>query len=120
MALGNSRKKVLVRAALAAAEPLEGRQLLSSVVTTYPVPGADSSLWDGSTAHLVAGPDGNVWFTDPSNNGIGKLTPGVVVSELPLPVHNVPTGDGSGDTGPDDPEPSDIVVGPNGNLWFTE
>ena len=49
-----------------------------------------------------------------------KVTPAGVVTEYKLPVHNAPLNDGTDSTGPDDPEPTDIVVGPNGNLWFTE
>ena len=114
-----SRSRV-ASAAARVIETLEPRQLLSSVVATYPIPGADPASWDGSTAHIVAGPDGNEWFTDPANNAIGKITPAGDVTEFPLPVHDAPLDDGSGGVGPDDPAPSDIVVGPNGNLWFTE
>jgi streptogramin lyase len=34
--------------------------------------------------HIVAGPDGNIWFTD--HGMIGRITPDGVVTEFPLPV----------------------------------
>jgi streptogramin lyase len=122
---------VFTHAASKAVELLEGRCLLSSV-TTFPIPGqnADTFSWDGS-AHIVSGPDGNLWFTDPGNGQIDRVTPQGQITPFPLPVHNgVSTGGGtsSGSGGPvpdpvlapDDPSPDDIVAGPDGNLWFTE
>ena len=125
-------------------ELLESRQLLSAV-TTFPVPGSgnDSFSWEGSSAHIVTGPDGNLWFTDTGNNQIDRVTLAGQVTQFMLPVHNVidtsggglsGNGSGSGIGGspitplpiidpilsPDDPAPADIVVGPDGNLWFTE
>jgi virginiamycin B lyase len=108
----------LARAAACAVECLEPRQLLSSVVTTYPVPIPDSSYWSGYDSHIIAGPKGNFWFTDSTNNAIGEVTPNGKVTEFPLPVHNV--DDGSGTLSPDDPDPTNIVVGSDGNLWFAE
>lgn len=114
-----------------AVEVLERRCLLSTV-TAFPIPGqnADTFSWDGS-AHIVAGPDGNLWFTDPGNNQVDRVTPQGQITPFTLPVHNVvSTGDGSSTANggsitdpiltPDDPSPDDIVVGPDGNLWFTE
>jgi streptogramin lyase len=132
---------VVVRAAASSApgvESLEPRWLLSAV-TTFAIPGAsaDNFNWYGSS-HMVAGPDGNLWFTDPGNNQIDRVTPAGVITQFNLPVHNVPVdGSGSSSSGssgnsggggivsppleqPDDPTPDDIIVGPNGNLWFTE
>jgi virginiamycin B lyase len=98
---------------------LEPRTLLSAV-TTFPVPGLDvNSAWYGGSAHIVAGPDGNLWFTDPANNQIDRATPQGVITQFSLPVHNV-TSPFDGTVGPDDPMPADIVVGPDHNLWFTE
>jgi virginiamycin B lyase len=53
---------------------------------------------------LVAGPDGNLWFTEGAR--IGRLTPGGDVTEFALPA-------GDRASGP-------IIVGPDSNLWFVE
>ena len=55
---------------------------------------------------VAGGPDGNVWFTEPNANRIGRVTPAGVVSEFSVPTANS--------------YPSGIVTGPDGNLWFTE
>jgi virginiamycin B lyase len=54
---------------------------------------------------IAAGSDGNLWFTEGSR-GIGRMTPGGVYTDFPLPS-------GSG-------IPDDIVAGQDGNLWFLE
>ena len=54
----------------------------------------------------MAGPDGNLWFTEDAGNNIGRITPAGEITEFPLPTP------GSG--------PAGITVGPDGNLWFTE
>jgi virginiamycin B lyase len=56
--------------------------------------------------HIVAGPDGNMWFTSPNTNTILRITMEGVVTHFPL------TG------GPG--FPADITVGPDHALWFTE
>ncbi len=53
----------------------------------------------GSPTSIVAGPDGNLWFT--TDKGVGRITPAGVITEYPL-------GAGAGT----------IVVGPDGELWF--
>jgi virginiamycin B lyase len=93
---------------------LEKRWLLSGV-SVFPIPGqsADRSSWYGSS-HIVAGPDGNLWFTDSGNNQIDRVTPQGQVTTFSLPTHTASDGT------TDDPSPDDIVAGPDGNLWFTE
>ena len=54
---------------------------------------------------VVAGPDGNVWFTESDANQIGRITPAGVITEFPLSDGSVPAG---------------IALGPDGNLWFCE
>jgi virginiamycin B lyase len=60
---------------------------------------------------LVAGPDGNVWFTfegggfASSGGGIGRITPKGAVTLFPEP---------SGLSG----SPFEIIAGPDGDLWF--
>ena len=52
---------------------------------------------------IVAGPDGNIWFTEYYGNKIAKMTPGGQITEYAI-----------GTTYPDR-----ICVGPDGNLWFS-
>jgi len=73
------------------------------VVTAYPVPTTVSAA---APAHgIITGPDGNLWFTEPSANKIGTITPSGV-------IHEYAAGAGSG--------PLAIASGPDGALWFTE
>ena len=53
---------------------------------------------------ITAGPDGALWFTNPANNSIGRITTSGTVTNY--------TG-----TGIDDPD--GITAGPDGALWFT-
>jgi streptogramin lyase len=73
----------------------------SGVVTTFQV-GTTSS----SPSSISAGPDGNLWFTEPDANQIGRITPAGQIT-----LFDVPTA-GS--------QPTGIAAGPNGNIWFTE
>ena len=70
-------------------------------ITEYPLPKATSS-----PGGIAAGPDGNMWFTEPNANRIGWITPAGVITEYPLPK--------AGST------PSGITAGPDVNMWFTE
>jgi streptogramin lyase/putative cell wall-binding protein len=57
-------------------------------------------------ARIVAGPDGNLWFTEPGISKVGRISPSGVVNEFVTATANAgPTG---------------ITTGPDGNLWFTE
>ncbi len=96
-------------------EALEGRTLLSAGGGTIiqptplppvPAPGPISGSAVLSASSLVQGPDGNVWFTDPNTNSVGRETPDGTITEFPLPTS---------DAGPDK-----IVAGSDGNLWFLE
>src|ERR1700728_2100151 len=60
---------------------------------------------------IAAGPDGNLWFTDESCQGIsgnpcaiGRITPSGTITEFPIGLSS---------------DPFDIAAGPDGNLWFT-
>jgi hypothetical protein len=55
---------------------------------------------------IVAGSDGNLWFTDWGANDIGRITPDGTVTKFPIPTANS--------------SPACIAVGPDRNLWFTE
>src|SRR5262249_29412760 len=74
---------------------------LNGSVTTF-----DVGTTNMSPESLQAGPDGNLWFTEPDANQIGRITP---TGQLTL--FTVPTP-GS--------QPTGITAGPNGNVWFTE
>jgi streptogramin lyase len=52
---------------------------------------------------IAAGPDGNLWFIEPEEGRIGRITPAGVITEFSV------TGG-----------PTDITAGPDGNLWFAE
>lgn len=56
--------------------------------------------------NITPGPDGNVWFTEPNVNAIGRITPDGAVSQFMIPTP--------------DSRPSDITAGPEGKLWFSE
>jgi virginiamycin B lyase len=69
-------------------------------ITEFPVPTAGAD-----PLGITAGPDGALWFTEPSTGRIGRITTAGVVTEFPLP-------EGS--------RPGAIVTGPDGALWFTD
>jgi streptogramin lyase len=72
-------------------------------VIEYQVPnGGGAGLNNG----IAKGPDGNIWFTEFTNDNIDKITPGGSVTQYPIP------GPSSG--------PQGIAAGPDGNLWFAE
>jgi streptogramin lyase len=83
-------------------EGLEDRCLLSPTITELPLPTGSSDPWENTT-----GPDGNIWYTDPSADSIGMVNPTThAVSEFPIPTATA--------------GPRWITAGPDGNLWFTE
>jgi streptogramin lyase len=57
----------------------------------------------------VAGPDGNLWFTEQNGDigGIGRISPTGQVTEFHTGISLKS-------------EPVEITAGPDGNLWFTE
>src|SRR2546421_343276 len=77
--------------------PLKGK------VSLFTLPMAGSS-----SPPIIAGADGNAWFTDGLPSQIAKIeriTPTGAIKVFPLP--------------PSD-SPGSITAGPDGNLWFTE
>jgi virginiamycin B lyase len=73
---------------------------------------------------ITAGPDGNMWFAVASNGSTGGSTPGTIDEIIPQSnplndtisqVLNIPPI-----TGVPVPNPTEIVPGPDGNLWFTD
>src|SRR4051812_6181073 len=53
---------------------------------------------------ITAGPDGDVWFTQPSRLGIAKVTASGVITEFPSKIASAPTG---------------IAGGPDGHIWLS-
>ena len=70
-------------------------------VVEYSVPTVNSQ-----PVSIVAGPDGNLWFTEFRGNKIARMTTAGAVTEFPIPTANS--------------QPDDMDVGPDGNLWFAE
>lgn len=61
---------------------------------------------------IAAGPDGALWFTNQSNNTIGRITTGGAIS-------NYPAGSsGTGNSTP--PRPYGITAGSDGGVWFVD
>src|SRR6266487_5029028 len=78
---------------------------LKGTISEFSLP--TSNFFPGS---ILAGPDGNLWFTEAVSNGcqsgkIGRITPAGKVSEFPLSSASKAGG---------------ITTGPDSNLWFTE
>jgi streptogramin lyase len=74
---------------------------VTGIVTTFSV-----GTFSSNPSSITAGPDGNLWFTEPDSNVIGRITPAGQITLFPVPTP------GSHPTG--------IAAGPNGNVWFTE
>lgn len=60
---------------------------------------------EASLVGIVAGSDGNLWFTDAGQNKVGRLTASGDITEFELPAN------GGG--------PYAITSGPDGNIWIT-
>ena len=90
------------RRRLPAVEVLEAYRLLSTlVVHEFPVATAGARPYE-----IVAGPDGNLWFSEQYANQIGMVDVKTgAVSEFP-------------DGEPAGTETTGITVGPDGNIWF--
>jgi len=88
-------------AALAGGLALLNAPPLGAQFVEYPLPTADAG-----PRSIVAGPDGNLWFTEADAGKIGRITPDGSIVEYPLPSATA--------------EPWRIAAGPDGALWFTE
>src|SRR5688500_4657457 len=89
-----------------------GRITTAGAVTNhFPVPTAGTTLpptdpnYVNALDQITAGPDGNLWFTQPRDDQIGVITPGGAVIEYTV--------------SPSGSKPDAITRGPDGNLWFT-
>jgi virginiamycin B lyase len=79
-----------------------GRITPAGSITQFPL-GSDPSF---ASAGITAGPDGNLWFTEPGSNRIGKISVSGAVEHFSIPTPNS--------------LPIDITVGGDGALWFSE
>jgi hypothetical protein len=62
--------------------------------------------------HIVAAPDGSIWFTENADPGrVGRIGPAGVVTEFTGGVTPGFSANGG---------PAGITTGPEGNIWFTE
>ncbi len=86
-------------------ESLESRELLS--VNEYSLLPAENNNTNSEPTAIVAGPDGNLWFTDLGTSEVGKVTPAgqITMYTTGLTANSSPEG---------------ITTGPDGNLWFVE
>jgi streptogramin lyase len=75
----------------------------AATVQLFNVPSADSGLH-----HIVAGPDGAMWFTERQAGQVGRITTAGQISEYPIPNN----ASGLPDTGPDQ------IVSSGGSIWF--
>ncbi len=62
---------------------------------------------NGAPQSITAGSDGDLWFTLPGANAIGRITPTGQISTFTAGIQA-------------NAQPWTIVAGPDGNLWFTE
>lgn len=143
MSSATRRRRASARPFRPGLEQLDDR-CVPAVITEFPL---NTAL--PTPQGVTTGPDGNIWYTDPGSNKVGRLDPATnVVTEFTLPTAGSnPIGI---TTGPDgalwfalfgtdaigrlDPAtgaitefplavgsgPQEIVTGPDGNLWFTE
>src|SRR5262249_29026364 len=77
-----------------------GRITPSGTITEFAIPSG------GDPSAIAAGPDGNLWFTEPGAfNAVGRCTPSGGISEYPLPTAGA---EGAG-----------ITPGPDRHMWFS-
>ena len=79
----------------------------SGDVKNYSLAPADINV-SGFSSQIVAGADGNLWFTEPGAIGVFSPTSDSVIGQITLP-----TTSGT-------QTPAAIAIGPDGNMWFTE
>jgi streptogramin lyase len=89
---------------LAVCEPLEERRLLSFSAFAFPQT-AVSNQDNYTFAALAAGPDGNIWITDPVGERLLRVKPDGSMTQFSLSK----TGD-----------PVAISGGPDGNIWYVD
>lgn len=98
-----------------------GRMTAGGSFTSFPVPTKYAfrrfAVGARGQSRIIPGPDGNLWFTELNGNKIGRMTTSGTLTEFTVPSSvEVPAFPENYRTS----HPSGIVVGPDGNLWFTE
>lgn len=83
----------------------------------FPIPGRISTHSAGPLG-ITAGPDGNVWFADSSEDEEGKAFIGRVTPAGGMTEFSIPTGTQT--NLPEHSRPAGIAAGSDGNLWFTD
>ncbi len=73
--------------------------LAAQTITEFPVP-----TFTSTGLGMAAGPDGNLWFTEFTDNKIGRITTDGGFAEFPTTMSH----------------PYGIAAGSDGSLWFTE
>ena len=88
-----------------------GRMTASGELTVFNIPNPSQippeSAGGPSPRDIVAGPDGSMWFTDPGDESIGRVTLAGEITEYPIPAQGASV------------VPEGIVVA-DGELWFAE
>jgi streptogramin lyase len=88
----------------------------STIVRVAPT-GTDVSTIRGTAIDhptaVATDPDGSLWFSNAGDPSIGHLLPDGTVARFPYPDLSTSGGNSGG------PWLPDLVVGPDGNLWFT-
>ena len=82
----------------------------TGATATFTPSGSSTLPLNSNPISITLGPDGNLWFTDPGTQQIGRITPAGIVTEFASQVGALGLGT----------EYESIVKGPDGNLWFTE
>jgi len=85
-----------------------GRITTDGTITEFPVP-------TGNPYNITVGPDGALWFTEQTGNKIGRITTTGQVTEFAIGK-----GGGGKKNTNNQPQPTGITQGPDGNLWFAE
>lgn len=94
------RRRTASSLVAAAAALLLAAPAAQATITDYPVPTPDAGL-----EKIVAGKDGNLWFTEEQGAKVGRITPNGQIDEWPVPVDS-------------EFGPTEITVGQNGLIWF--
>jgi sugar lactone lactonase YvrE len=76
----------------------------SGQITEFPPAG----LGTAALGFITPGSDGNLWFTEPMNNRLGRITTAGTISEF------------SSGLAPNFEGPEGMALGADGNIWFTE
>ena len=96
--IGRRTGRRTARSQRPAIEPLESRQVLSSVIEIPIRPSVPSPT-------IATGSDGALWFTEADAGELGRIDPTTgVITEFPQSTFTMPLG---------------ITASPDGTLWFT-